>query len=227
MKWQERTVKLKRTPGLTLHIRSKREMICPKCGKETDALGKFCQWCGEDIVSVPETPIATPEEEECPDIGVYAGLGRRLIAFVVDFILILLFDLVAAFVLGLTRGVQNLYFYLVQHAPISSLTPEGTTMAFFGSIVASYGVLLIIIPWLYFAGFESSRSQATPGKLLMRIVVTDLEGNKPSFARVTLRHFAKIISALVIFLGFLMIGLTRNRQGLHDRIAGCLVLLQE
>jgi uncharacterized RDD family membrane protein YckC len=203
-------------------------MFCPKCGKETDALGKFCQWCGEDIVVVPATvDAATPEEEECPDIGVYAGLGRRLIAFVVDFILILMFDVVAAFVLGLTRGIQNLYFYLVQHAPVSSLTPEGTSAALYGSIIASYGILLIVIPWVYFAGFESSRSQATPGKLLMRIVVTDLEGNKPTFARVTLRHFAKIISTLVIFLGFLMIGLTRKRQGLHDKIAGCLVLLQE
>ena len=61
----------------------------------------------------------------------------------------------------------------------------------------------------------------------MRIVVTDLDGNKASFARVTLRHFAKIISTLIIFLGFLMIGLTRKRQGLHDKIAGCLVLVQE
>jgi uncharacterized RDD family membrane protein YckC len=202
-------------------------MLCPKCGRETDTLGKFCQWCGEDIVAVPATIIATSEEEECPDIGVYAGLGRRLVAFVVDFILILLFDLVAAFVLGLTRGVQNLYFWTIQHAPVSSLTTEGTSTALYGSIIASYGVLLIVIPWLYFAGFESSRSQATPGKLLMRVVVTDLEGNKPTFARVTLRHFAKFISTLVIFLGFLMIGLTRNHQGLHDRIAGCLVLLQE
>jgi uncharacterized RDD family membrane protein YckC len=203
-------------------------MFCPKCGKETDALGKFCQWCGEDIVAVPVTIIpSAPEEEECQDIGVYAGLGRRLIAFVVDFILLLMFDVVAAFVLGLTRGIQNLYFYLVQHAPVSALTPEGTSTALWGSIIASYGILLIVIPWIYFAGFESSRSQATPGKLLMRIVVTDLEGNKPSFARVTLRHFAKIISTLVIFLGFLMIGLTEKRQGLHDKIAGCLVLLQE
>jgi uncharacterized RDD family membrane protein YckC len=202
-------------------------MFCPKCGKETDALGKFCQWCGEDIVSIPATITDTPEEEEAPDIGVYAGLGRRLVAFVVDFILILLFDLVAAFVLGLTRGVQNLYFYAVEHAPVNSLTPEGTPIALYGSIIASYGILLIVIPWVYFAGFESSRSQATPGKLLMRIVVTDLEGNKPTFARVTLRHFAKIISTLIIFLGFLMIGLTKKRQGLHDKIAGCLVLLQE
>jgi uncharacterized RDD family membrane protein YckC len=61
----------------------------------------------------------------------------------------------------------------------------------------------------------------------MHIMVTDLEGNKPTFARATLRQFAKIISALILFIGFLMIGLTEKRQGLHDKIAGCLVLLQE
>jgi uncharacterized RDD family membrane protein YckC len=202
-------------------------MFCPKCGKETDALGKFCQWCGTDIVTDPATPLATPEEDEVTDASVYAGLGRRIVAFIVDFILILLFDAVAVAVLGLFRGLQNLYFFAVQHAPVESITTEGTSAALFGSIVASYGVVLIVIPWLYYAGFESSKSQATPGKLLMRIVVTDLEGNKASFARVTLRHFAKIISTLIIFLGFLMIGLTRKRQGLHDKIAGCLVLVQE
>ena len=202
-------------------------MFCPKCGKETDASGKFCQWCGADIAIVPEKPVVTSDEDEGPDIGVYAGLGRRLIAFIVDLILILLFDLVAATVLGLIRGIQNSYFYFVQHVPVEQLTTEGTMGALLGSMIASFGVLFIVIPWLYYAGFESSRSQATPGKLLMHIVVTDMNGNKPTFARVTLRHFAKIISTLIIFIGFLMIGLTRKRQGLHDRISGCLVLLQD
>jgi len=204
-------------------------MFCPKCGKETDASGKFCQWCGADIGSLPApaNPVVTQEEEEGPDIGVYAGLGRRFVAFIVDFIIILLFDLVAMAVLGLTRGIQNSYFYFVQHIAVDTLTPEGTMAALLGSILAAYGIVLIVIPWLYFAGFESSRSQATPGKLLMHIVVTDMTGNKPTFARVTLRHFTKFVSALIIFIGFLMIGLTKKRQGLHDSIAGCLVLLQD
>ena len=202
-------------------------MFCPKCGKETDASGKFCQWCGADIASIPANPVVAPEEDEGPDIGVYAGLGRRFVAFIVDFIIILLFDLVAMAVLSLTRGIQNSYFYFVQHVPADQLTTDGTMAAMLGSVIAAYGMLLIVIPWLYFAGFESSRSQATPGKLLMRIVVTDMTGNKPTFARVTLRHFAKFVSALIIFIGFLMIGLTQKRQGLHDKIAGCLVLLQD
>jgi uncharacterized RDD family membrane protein YckC len=63
--------------------------------------------------------------------------------------------------------------------------------------------------------------------VLMSLVVTDMQGSKPTFARTTLRFFLKFISALIIFVGFLMIGFTKKHQGLHDRIAGCLVLLQD
>lgn len=204
-------------------------MFCPKCGKETDASGKFCQWCGADIESVQSRPVSAPvpEEDEGPDVGVYAGLGRRLVAFIVDLILILLIDLVVAGALGLFRGFQNLFFYAVQQVPVAELTNEGTTAALFGSIIAAYGITLVVVPWVYYAGFESSRSQATPGKVLMKLVVTDIEGNKPSFARTTLRFFWKYLSALLIFIGFLMIAFTRKHQGLHDILSGCLVLLQQ
>jgi uncharacterized RDD family membrane protein YckC len=201
-------------------------MFCPKCGKETDASGKFCQWCGADNESVASrAPVAAAEEDDGPDIGVYAGLGRRFVAFIVDIFILLIFGIVAASVLGLFRGLQNAFFWLVQHVPASDLTPEGTTTALVGSILAAYGLILVVIPWLYFAGFESSRSQATPGKVLMGLVVTDMEATKPTFARTTLRFFGKFLSAIIIFIGFLMIGFTKKHQGLHDKIAGCLVLL--
>jgi uncharacterized RDD family membrane protein YckC len=202
-------------------------MFCPKCGKETDASGKFCQWCGADIESAPAKAVIAPEDEAAPEVGVYAGLGRRIIAFIIDIILILVFDLVVASTLGLLRGVQNLYFYAYQHAPIESLTPEGTRVALVTSIIASYGILFVVIPWLYYASFESSRSQATPGKVLIHAQVTDLEGSRVSYARATIRFFGKFISLAILFIGFIMIGFTKKKQGLHDKIAGCLVLLQD
>ena len=205
-------------------------MFCPKCGKETDASGKFCQWCGSDIESLPTAkPViaAAVEDEEGPEIGVYAGLGRRFIAWIIDTILTLLIGIVVIAFFNLANGIKYAYYIVVQRAPVSSLTESGTLDAALVPIIAAFGMLIVIIPWLYYAGFESSRSQATPGKLLMRTVVTDLEGNKPTFARVTLRHFAKFISALFVFIGFLAIGLTQKKQGFHDKIAGCLVLLQQ
>jgi uncharacterized RDD family membrane protein YckC len=201
-------------------------MFCPKCGKETDASGKYCQWCGADIESVPAAPVTSPEEDDAPDVGMYAGLGRRFIAFIVDIILIILIGLIVITFFSLVNGIRYAYF-LASGVPYSSLTEAGSLDAAVGPIVAAFGMLLIVVPWLYFAGFESSRSQATPGKVLMHLIVTDLEGNKPTFARTTLRFFFKYISALIIFIGFLMIGFTKKRQGLHDKIAGCLVLLQD
>ncbi|MFA4877267.1 MAG: RDD family protein [Methanoregula sp.] len=201
-------------------------MFCPKCGKETDASGKFCQWCGADIESLPVTPVAVPEEEEAPEVGMYAGFGRRLIAFIVDIILIILIGSIVITFFSLVNGLKYGY-YMATGIPYSSLTEAGTLDAALGPLVAAIGMLVIVIPWLYFAGFESSRSQATPGKVLMRLIVTDLAGNKPTFARTTLRFFFKYISALIIFIGFIMIAFTKKRQGLHDKIAGCLVLLQD
>nr|WP_321350674.1 RDD family protein [uncultured Methanoregula sp.] len=201
-------------------------MFCPKCGKETDASGKYCQWCGADIESVPAAPALPPEEEETPEVGMYAGLGRRFVAFIIDIILITIIGSVVIAFLSLANGVKYVYF-MATGVPYSTLTEAGTLDAALGPAIAAFGMFLIIVPWVYFAGFESSRSQATPGKVLMHLIVTDLSGNKPTFARTTLRFFGKYISALIIFIGFLMIGLTKKRQGLHDKIAGSLVLLQD
>lgn len=204
-------------------------MFCPKCGKETDASGKFCQWCGADIE--PPTPKAVvkvdEEEEEEPLTGDYAGLGRRFFAFIIDAILLFIFITIAATFFNLTQGLKYLYYIVVQHAPVSELTVVGNNEAAYTPIVAAVGVLFFIIPWLYFAGFECSRGMATPGKTVMHIVVADKDGNRISFARATIRHFVKYISAAIILIGFIMIGLTKKRQGLHDKVAGCLVLLPE
>jgi len=85
-------------------------------------------------------------------------------------------------------------------------------------------VLVVALEWLYFAGFESSRHQATPGKMAVGIIVTDLDGNAISLGKATVRHFAKWISGLVFSIGYLMVAFTEKKQGLHDMIAGCLVI---
>jgi len=81
-----------------------------------------------------------------------------------------------------------------------------------------------LIGWLYFAGMESSANQATLGKRAMGLQVTDLEGDRIGFGKATGRYFAKIISALILFIGYFMIGFTEKKQGLHDMIAGTLVI---
>ena len=51
--------------------------------------------------------------------------------------------------------------------------------------------LTIPIMWLYYVLFEASSWQATPGKRVLRLYVTDLNGRPITFARATIRHFGK------------------------------------
>jgi uncharacterized RDD family membrane protein YckC len=71
---------------------------------------------------------------------------------------------------------------------------------------------------------ESSTSQATFGKMACGLAVTDTYGNRISFGRATGRYFAKILSALTLGIGFAMVGWTRQKRGLHDFVAGTLVV---
>jgi uncharacterized RDD family membrane protein YckC len=70
----------------------------------------------------------------------------------------------------------------------------------------------------------SSDRQATVGKIAVGLKVTDLYGQRISFARATGRHFAKILSAMVLFIGYIMVAFTERKQGLHDILAGTLVV---
>jgi len=135
------------------------------------------------------------------DFG-YAGFWKRLLAFIVDWL-----------VLGL---LLMLFGMLVSGS-----------MEITGIYARSEGMLElagIILPWLYYAGLESSEQQATFGKLALNIKVTDLQGRRVSFLRASVRYFAKILSSMLLLIGYIMITFTARKQGLHDLIAGCLVV---
>ncbi|MBI3585341.1 MAG: RDD family protein [Nitrospinae bacterium] len=77
---------------------------------------------------------------------------------------------------------------------------------------------------IYHAVMESSNIQGTLGKMAIKIKVTDINGNRLSFIKASLRAFGKIISIFTLGIGFLPILFTKNRQALHDIIAGTLVV---
>tara|TARA_B100001245_G_C22536040_1_gene269160 strand:- start:219 stop:485 length:267 start_codon:yes stop_codon:yes gene_type:complete len=82
----------------------------------------------------------------------------------------------------------------------------------------------LIYWWIYFAVMESSPTQGTLGKMAIGIKVTDLEGSRISFGRASGRHFGKLISGLILQMGFVMVAFTKKKQGLHDKMASCLVV---
>jgi uncharacterized RDD family membrane protein YckC len=85
-------------------------------------------------------------------------------------------------------------------------------------------LISLIVGWLYFAIQESSVHQATLGKRGLGLKVTNLQGGKLSFGQATGRHFGKYLSAVILFIGYLMMVWDSKKQTLHDKMAGALVI---
>lgn len=77
---------------------------------------------------------------------------------------------------------------------------------------------------VYHSVFEMTNWKGTPGKKLQKMRVTDPNGSELSVFKVFGRNLAKFLSAILLFLGFAMISWHPKRQGLHDRIAGSIVI---
>ena len=101
---------------------------------------------------------------------------------------------------------------------------DAVIAAMFGLTMIAMMSLLAAGHWLYCTLMESSRYQATLGKIVVGAIVTDLNGNRISFARANGRFFGKWISGAIFDIGFLMAAFTEKQQALHDIIAGTLVI---
>ena len=108
---------------------------------------------------------------------------------------------------------------MIRNEPVITDTGVHVTSGIPTAVVTAFLVTFILVPWLYYALLESSRNQATLGKMVAGILVTDRSMQRITFARATLRHFGKIISLLLFGTGFFCILYTKKRQGLHDYIA--------
>src|SRR5262245_43274473 len=87
------------------------------------------------------------------------------------------------------RSAALLIYSIVVCAASGILTAVTFGMAWFS---------IFLLPWVYEAIMLSSEKQATLGKMVLGIAVTDLNGGRINFARATGRHFAKWISALIL-----------------------------
>ncbi len=134
----------------------------------------------------------------------YTGFWKRFAAAIIDGIV----TMIGSFAVGLVFGIIM----------VAGGTDDPVVLEGMGNILG------IILGWIYFAVMESSPTQGTLGKMALGAKVTDLEGNKIGFGKATGRHFGKIISALILLIGFIMIAFTQKKQGLHDMMAGCLVV---
>lgn len=138
----------------------------------------------------------------------YGGFWWRVLAYLIDFVILYIAMTVVLMVFGL--GMTT------------TMALEQNPSAEFGLIMTTTGISLVM-NWLYFAALESSPWQGTVGKMAVGLVVTDVNGNRITFLRATGRYFAKILSGMILGIGYLMVGFTERKQGLHDIVASTLI----
>ena len=192
-------------------------MFCTKCGTVNADQVRFCASCGSPLtpVSAGLGPAAVAPASFQSKPVVYAGFWRRFVAMIID-------GLVFAPLIVIVILMSGLFGVAMQ--PTADM--EGLTGAIFSIGVVILMCLLFVGNWLYYTAMESSRHQATLGKKALGIIVTDMNGNRISFARANGRFFGKWISGMIMNVGYLMAAFTEKKQALHDILASCLVVMK-
>jgi uncharacterized RDD family membrane protein YckC len=152
----------------------------------------------------------------------YAGFWLRFVAVIIDGIIIgvaqsfIIVPLLAAVGLGFASGAGDMDF--------SDPEQAAGMIAGIAALMGGYWILAMAIQILYGTLMESSKNQATIGKMALGLIVTDLNGGKLDFSKALIRNLCKIISNLTMLIGYIMAGFTEKKQALHDMIASTLVV---
>ncbi len=164
--------------------------------------------------ALPQTTTAALED--------YAGFWKRLAAYVIDYIVLL----IPGKLIGSMLGAAAATAAMEEAQKNAAGDPQLIFAALEIYLHTMWPALLLstIFVWLYFALLESSVWQATVGKLVLGIRVTNLRGERIGLPQALVRYLAKYLSLIIVGIGFLMVAWTGRKQGLHDMLVGTLVL---
>jgi uncharacterized RDD family membrane protein YckC len=196
-------------------------MLCPKCGIDVGNSLALCEKCKElePVKEIESEESIRKEAFEESSWGsgvapetysngevVYAGFWLRAFALLLDSWII------SAVVCAL------LFLGVISLSVVSFFSFEGGVATY---IMLMVGATLLLM--LYYPIMESSRLQATLGKLAFGIYVSKSDGTKLSFLRSLGRNLSKILSSIPLYLGFLPAAFSSRKQALHDMFADCVV----
>jgi len=185
-----------------------------------------CQNCGLTLSSnLAPTQAAAPARAyaAAPPVAyappsIYGGFWIRFLAHLIDHVILGAVAAPLFFIMVLPSIVR------IAHQAERDQEPSPELIVAIVSSAFVYIALAFIGQWLYEALLTSSLWQGTIGKKVLRLKVVDEAGNRIGFGRATGRFFAKILSSMFFCIGFIMVGLTDRKRGLHDMLAGTMVM---
>ena len=144
----------------------------------------------------------------------FAGFGLRLGAYLIDIIPLVIISFI------------TLYIYVGPELFSDKNMRVAMEINTIGDIPLRVGVrYLSFFMWIvYCVIMEASSSGGTYGKRLMGIKVTDENGNPLTIGKSILRNVTKIISYIIVGLGFLWVLFNKKRRGWHDIISRTYVI---
>jgi len=195
--------------------------FCSECGRQTsaDELVRF----GERLVCPNcKNSYAQKMREGVAQGGFvqYAGFWLRFVAMLIDGIILAIPAGILQAVILASAGMS-----LSDPAANPDATP-GEVLRAMGPLFAALGFSALIgmfLACLYEAGFIA-KFGATPGKMAIGVKVLRPDGSGVGFGRAAGRYFAKMLSAIILYIGYIMAAFDSEKRALHDMICDTRVI---
>jgi uncharacterized RDD family membrane protein YckC len=149
----------------------------------------------------------------------YGGFVSRLLAFIMDLIIIAIISFLGTTVIGIIAEFFDLSFLWRTFGGASqlSVTPLQAVVALTaGLFSALFGFIYFLFFWVL-VGF-------TPGKGFLGLRIVRCDGERLGLGRAIVRLVGYWVSFIFLGLGFIWILFDRRRQGWHDKLAGTCVV---
>jgi uncharacterized RDD family membrane protein YckC len=189
------------------------ESLCDECGRSfpVDEMVRY----GESMICATCKPLFFQKLKEgsLPLAVHYGGFWIRLVAKIID---------------GIIVGIVNMVFSFISSIMITMIfmSSDAEQPVFHPGIIGLnllVGLLQLVIDASYDTYFVGKYA-ATPGKMACGLKIITADGGKVTYLRAFARHFAEILSKLILFIGYIMAGFDSEKRALHDHICNTRVI---
>ena len=197
--------------------------------------GTYCSQCGRP--TPPDEMVRFGDLQVCPDCknaytqrlreGVAPAGFIRYGGFWLRFVGVLIDGIILAIPIGILQAVLlgSLGMSMMSNPPDPNAPPEEVfrNMAPFMAAVGVSGLLSLVLSCIYETVFLVKWG-ATPGKMAVGVKVVRPDGSGIGAGRAIGRHFSKLLSAIILYIGYIMAGFDSEKRALHDMICDTRVI---